>query len=179
MTENFLTCVRCVYVSHRSLLSSRRQSKMSEKKDSVTMLHGAGGTVMHNLVKNYVVKYFGGLSDEAEVPLEAMDDAAVVGDIVFKSDSHAVKPIFFPGGDIGRLSISGTVNDISCLGAMPYALACGLILEEGLALSDLERILASMRQACLEAGVGIVTGGTKVVEKGALGGCVMNVSGIA
>jgi hydrogenase expression/formation protein HypE len=149
-----------------------------EKNSKITMLHGAGGSVMHDLVKNYIVKYFGGLGNDAEVPLEAMDDAAVIGDIVFKSDSHAVKPIFFPGGDIGRLSISGTVNDISCLGAMPYALACGLILEEGLALSDLEKILASMRQACIEAGVGIVTGDTKVVEKGTLGGCVMNVSGI-
>jgi hydrogenase expression/formation protein HypE len=149
-----------------------------EKTEKITMLHGAGGSVMHDLVKNYIVKYFGGLGNIAEVPLEAMDDAAVIGDIVFKSDSHAVKPIFFPGGDIGRLSISGTVNDISCLGAEPYALACGLILEEGLLLSDLERILASMRQACIEAGVGIVTGDTKVVERGSLGGCVMNVSGI-
>jgi len=151
---------------------------VTEKKDSITMLHGAGGTVMHKLVKNYVVKYFSGLTNEAEVPLEAMDDAAVVDNIVLKSDSHAVKPIFFPGGDIGRLSISGTVNDISALGAEPYALACGFILEEGLLISDFERILASMRQACLEAGVGIVTGDTKVVEKGSLGGCVMNVSGI-
>jgi len=150
---------------------------MTDKKDAITMLHGAGGTVMHDLVKNYVVKYFGGVSD-AEVPLEAMDDAAVVGDIVLKSDSHAVKPIFFPGGDIGRIAISGTVNDISCLGAEPYALACGLVLEEGLLISDLERVLASMRQTCIEAGVGIVTGDTKVVEKGSLGGCVMNVSGI-
>jgi hydrogenase expression/formation protein HypE len=149
-----------------------------DKTEKITMLHGAGGSVMHDLVKNCIVKYFGGLSNVAEVPLEAMDDAAVIGDIVLKSDSHAVKPIFFPGGDIGRLSISGTVNDISCLGAEPYALACGLILEEGLLLSDLERILASMRQACIEAGVGIVTGDTKVVEKGSLGGCVMNVSGI-
>jgi hydrogenase expression/formation protein HypE len=150
---------------------------MTEKKDTITMLHGAGGTVMHDLVKNYVVKYFGGLGN-AEVPLEALDDAAVVGDVVFKSDSHAVKPIFFPGGDIGRLAISGTVNDIACLGAEPYALACGLILEEGLAFSDLEKILASMRQTCIEANVGIVTGDTKVVEKGSLGGCVMNMSGI-
>ena len=142
------------------------------------MLHGAGGTVMHNLVKNYIVKAFGGLGNEAEVPLEAMDDAAVIGDIVLKSDSHAVKPIFFPGGDIGRLSISGTVNDISAMGAQPYALACGFILEEGLPISDLERVLASMRQTLIEAGVGIVTGDTKVVEKGALGGLVMNVSGI-
>ena len=151
---------------------------MSRKNEKITMLHGAGGSVMHDLVKNYIVKYFGGLENIAEVPLEAMDDAAVVGDVVFKSDSHAVKPIFFPGGDIGRLSISGTVNDISALGAEPYALACGFILEEGLAMSDFERILASMRQACIEAGVGIVTGDTKVVEKGALGGCVVNVSGI-
>jgi hydrogenase expression/formation protein HypE len=150
---------------------------MTDKKDAITMLHGAGGTVMHDLVKNYVVKYFGGFGN-AEVPLEALDDAAVVDDVVFKSDSHAVKPIFFPGGDIGRLAISGTVNDIACLGAEPYALACGLILEEGLALSDLEKILASMRQTCIEANVGIVTGDTKVVEKGSLGGCVMNVSGI-
>jgi hydrogenase expression/formation protein HypE len=149
-----------------------------DKTEKITMLHGAGGSVMHNLVKNYIVKYLGGLDNDAEVPLEAMDDAAVIGDIVFKSDSHAVKPIFFPGGDIGRLSISGTVNDISCLGAEPYALACGLILEEGLLLSDLERILSSMRQTCVEAGAGIVTGDTKVVEKGSLGGCVMNVSGI-
>ena len=150
---------------------------MKEEKARITMLHGAGGTVMHNFVKNYIVKYFGGFGD-AEVSLEAMDDAAVCGDVVFKSDSHAVKPIFFPGGDIGRLAISGTVNDISALGAEPYALACGLILEEGLALSDLERILASMRQTCSEAEVGFVTGDTKVVEKGSLGGCVMNVSGI-
>jgi hydrogenase expression/formation protein HypE len=151
---------------------------MDSKNEKITMLHGAGGTVMHNLVKNYIVKALGGLSNEAEVPLEAMDDAAVIGDIVLKSDSHAVKPIFFPGGDIGRLSISGTVNDISAMGATPYALACGFILEEGLPFADLERILASMREACIEAGVGVVTGDTKVVEKGALGGLVMNVSGI-
>lgn len=151
---------------------------MDEKKETITMLHGAGGTVMHKLVKDYVVKYFSGLTDEAEVSLEAMDDAAVINDIVLKSDSHAVKPIFFPGGDIGRLGISGTVNDISALGAEPYALACGFVLEEGLLMSDFERILSSMRQACIEAQVGIVTGDTKVVEKGALGGCVMNVSGV-
>ena len=132
---------------------------------------------MHDLVKNYIVKYFGGAS-AAEVPLEALDDAAVIGDIALKSDSHAVKPIFFPGGDIGRLSVSGTVNDLSAIGAEPYALACGFVLEEGLALTDFERILASMQKACVEAGVSIVTGDTKVIEKGTLGGCVINVSGI-
>ena len=151
---------------------------MTDKKDTITMLHGAGGTVMHDLVKNYVVKYFGAVNSSAEVPLEALDDAAVVGDVVLKSDSHAVKPIFFQGGDIGRLAVSGTVNDIAVLGAEPYALTCGFVLEEGLALSDFEKILASMQQTCKEAGVSIVTGDTKVVEKGSLGGCVINVSGI-
>ena len=145
----------------------------------ITMLHGAGGTVMHDLVKNYILKYFGGAESASfEVPLEALDDAAVVGDIVLKSDSHAVKPIFFPGGDIGRLAISGTVNDIAVLGAEPYALACGFVLEEGLPLTDFEKILASMQETCREANVSIVTGDTKVVEKGSLGGCVVNVSGI-
>jgi hydrogenase expression/formation protein HypE len=169
--------MRLFFTLNVLISTEEKATKMTDKKDAITMLHGAGGTVMHDLVKNYVVKYFGGVGN-AEVPLEAMDDAAVVGDVVLKSDSHAVKPIFYPGGDIGRLAISGTVNDIACLGAEPYALACGLILEEGLALSDLERILASMRQTCTEANVGIVTGDTKVVEKGSLGGCVMNVSGI-
>lgn len=141
------------------------------------MLHGAGGSVMHDLVRNYIVKYFGN-GTRFEVPLEALADAAVVNDIVLKSDSHAVKPIFFAGGDIGRLAVSGTVNDIAVLGAEPYALTCGFVLEEGLAISDFERILASMQRACKEAGVNIVTGDTKVVEKGSLGGCIVNTSGI-
>jgi hydrogenase expression/formation protein HypE len=145
--------------------------------EHITMLHGAGGSVMHDLIKDYVVKHFGGARD-IEVPIEAMDDAAVVDEVVLKSDSHAVKPIFFPGGDIGRLSISGTVNDIAMLGAQPYALACGFVLEEGLTLTDFDRILVSMQKTCVEAGVNIVTGDTKVVEKGSLGGCIINTSGI-
>jgi hydrogenase expression/formation protein HypE len=143
----------------------------------VTMLHGAGGTVMHSLIRDYIVKYFAG-GTEAEVPLEAMDDAAVVNGVAFKSDSHVVKPIFFPGGDIGRLAVSGTVNDIAAVGAEPYAMACGFVLEEGLAISDFERILASMQQTCKEACVSIVTGDTKVVERGSLGGCIINTSAI-
>jgi hydrogenase expression/formation protein HypE len=146
-------------------------------RSNITMLHGAGGTVMHDLVKNYIVKHFGD-SGNAEVPLEAMDDAAVVDNVVLKSDSHVVKPIFFPGGDIGRLAVSGTVNDIAAIGAEPFALACGLILEEGLPMSDFEAVLTSMHDTCNEACVNIVTGDTKVVEKGVLGGCVINTSGI-
>ena len=142
----------------------------------ITMAHGAGGTIMAELIKRYVLKYLGG--SQAEVPLEALDDAAVINGIVLKSDSHAVKPIFFPGGDIGRLAVAGTVNDIAVLGAQPLALACGFVLEEGLALADFERILQSMKATCQEADVYVVTGDTKVVEKGGLGGCVVNTSGI-
>jgi hydrogenase expression/formation protein HypE len=150
---------------------------MKRNNERVTMLHGAGGTVMHDLVKNHIVKHFKNIG-KAEVPLQALDDAAAIGDIVLKSDSHAVKPIFFPGGNIGHIAISGTVNDIAALGAEPYALACGVILEEGFELSDFDKILVSMQKTCIKARVGIVTGDTKVIEKGVLGGCVMNVSGI-
>jgi hydrogenase expression/formation protein HypE len=150
---------------------------MPIETERITMLHGAGGTVMHNLIRDYIVRYFGGAT-EVEVPLEAMDDAAVIGDIALKSDSHVVRPIFFPGGDIGRLAVSGTVNDITAIGAKPYALACGFVLEEGLAISDFERILTSMQSTCKEASVSIITGDTKVVEKGSLGGCIINTSGI-
>jgi len=140
------------------------------------MTHGAGGAVMNDLIRRYILRYLGG--SDAEVPLEALDDAAVVDGIVLKSDSHVVKPLFFPGGDIGRLAVSGTVNDISCLGAEPVALTCGFILEEGLAMADFERIVQSMGETCREAGIFVVTGDTKVVEKGALEGCVINTSGI-
>jgi len=131
---------------------------------------------MTELIKKYVLKYLGGSG--AEVPLEALADSAVINDIVLKSDSHAVKPLFFPGGDIGRLAVSGTVNDISVLGAEPVALTSALLLEEGLLMSDLDRILKSMARTCKEAGVYVITGDTKVVEKGSLGGCVINTSGI-
>jgi len=142
----------------------------------ITMAHGAGGAVMNDLIKRYVLKYLGGSS--AEVPLEALDDAAVINDIVLKSDSHAVKPLFFPGGDIGRLAVTGTVNDIAVMGAEPVALTSGFVLEEGLAIADFERIVRSMGETCKEAGVYVITGDTKVVEKGSLEGCVINTSGI-
>jgi len=142
----------------------------------ITMAHGAGGAVMNDLIKRYVLKYLGG--SDAEVPLEALDDAAVIDDIVLKSDSHVVKPLFFPGGDIGRLAVTGTVNDIAVLGAEPVALTSGFVLEEGLAIVDFERIVRSMGETCREAGVYVITGDTKVVEKGALEGCVINTSGI-
>lgn len=140
------------------------------------MAHGAGGSAMDALIKRYILKHLGGSS--AEVPLEALDDAAVIDGIVLKSDSYTVKPLFFPGGDIGRMAVAGTVNDMSVLGAEPLALAAGFVFEEGFPLSDLERILSSINEACKEAGVAVITGDTKVVERGALDKFIINSSGV-
>ncbi|UCE96553.1 MAG: hydrogenase expression/formation protein HypE [Candidatus Bathyarchaeota archaeon] len=147
-----------------------------QNSERIIMAHGAGGAVMGTLIERFVLPYLGGF--QTEVGLEALDDAAVVGEVVFKSDSHVVRPIFFPGGDIGRLAVAGTVNDLAVLGAEPVALGCGFVLEEGLDFSDFELVLESMKTSCDEAGVFVVTGDTKVVEKGALGGLVVNMSGI-
>jgi hydrogenase expression/formation protein HypE len=140
------------------------------------MGHGAGGTVMQDLISKYILHYLGG--SNVEVPLEALDDAAVVGDVVLKTDCHTVKPIFFPGGDIGKLSVAGTVNDIAVLGAKPAALAAGFVIEEGLVLKDLEKITKSMGDTCKEAGVYIITGDTKVMERGAIDQFVITTSGV-
>ena len=146
------------------------------ESEHITMFHGAGGAIMGKLIEQYILPYLGGF--KTDVGLEALDDAAVVDGVVFKSDSHAVHPIFFPGGDIGKLAVAGTVNDMAVLGSEPKALACGFVLEEGLAIEDFERVLTSMKITCEEANVSVVTGDTKVVQKGSLGGLVVNISGI-
>jgi hydrogenase expression/formation protein HypE len=111
-----------------------------------------------------------------------MDDGAVIPfkgeNLVFTTDSHVVRPIFFPGGDIGRISVCGTVNDLTMMGGRPIALSCGMIIEEGFEIDDLARIVASMDEALGEAGANLVTGDTKVVERGALDGIAINTSGI-
>jgi len=142
----------------------------------ISMLHGAGGSVASDLIKKMIISRFSG--SRFEVPLEALDDASVVNGIVFKTDSHAVYPLFFPGGDIGRLSICGTVNDISMIGGIPIALSFGLVMEEGLEISILEKVLDSMKQTCEETNVKIVTGDTKVVERGGLKQMIINTSGM-
>jgi len=144
--------------------------------EHISMAHGAGGSAMDALVKRYILKHLAGSG--AEVPLEALDDAAVIDGIVLKSDSYTVKPLFFPGGDIGRLAVAGTVNDMAVLGAQPLALATGFVFEEGFPLPDLERILSSIDQTCKEAGVAVITGDTKVVERGALDRFMVNSSGV-
>jgi hydrogenase expression/formation protein HypE len=138
--------------------------------------HGAGGESMHELIRNVMLKNIS--PAEADVPLSALDDSGVVDDIVLTTDSHTVKPIFFPGGDIGSLSICGTVNDLSVMGAKPVALSAAFVLEEGFPIPDLERILKSMDSSCKKAGVQILTGDTKVMERGALEKIIINTSGV-
>jgi len=145
----------------------------------VTLMHGAGGEVMGELLQiltRMEHRNAGGIG------LESLDDGAVIPlggqNIVFTTDSHVVRPVFFPGGDIGRLAVCGTVNDLAMMGGRPVALSCSMVIEEGFDSKDLERIVASMDAALGECGASIVTGDTKVLEKGALDGIVVNTAGI-
>lgn len=145
----------------------------------VNLMHGAGGEVMGELLAvltRFEHRNAGGIG------LEALDDGAVIPingtNIVFTTDSHVVRPVFFPGGDIGRISICGTVNDLAMMGGRPIALSCGMIIEEGFLVEDLERIVKSMDQALGECGASLVTGDTKVLERGALDGIAINTAGI-
>lgn len=131
---------------------------------TVQMAHGGGGRMMRQLIEGVFVPAF---SNEA---LEARHDASVVrlgeSRLAFSTDSYVVKPIFFPGGDIGSLAVNGTVNDLAMAGATPLYLSVAFILEEGFALDELRTVVASMRRAADEAGVALVTGDTKVVDRG-------------
>ena len=149
-------------------------------KDAVTMADGAGGEAMMDLVRKIILPRLEGTLPEsvtADVPLSALEDSAVVGDVVFTTDAHTVQPLFFPGGDIGSLSVAGTVNDLAVMGAAPIALSLALVLEEGLPMADLERAMDGVARAAREARVGVVTGDTKVVERGGLAGMVTCTSG--
>lgn len=142
------------------------------------MAQGAGGEAMQDLIHDLVLANLAKGQEGIEVPLDALDDSAVINDIVFTTDSHTVKPIFFPGGDIGSLSVAGTVNDISVMGATPIALSLAMVIEEGLEETDLGRILKSVGDTSRAAGVPVVTGDTKVVERGGLDEIITNTSGI-
>ncbi len=142
----------------------------------VTMAHGSGGASTSELISNVFARHF-----KNDV-LDRMEDSAVVSGserIAVTTDSFVVTPYFFPGGDIGRLSVCGTVNDLLMSGAVPKYLTCGCILEEGMDLDDLDKIIGSMAETAREAGVMIITGDTKVVEKrGEFGGIMINTSGV-
>lgn len=143
---------------------------------TIVMAHGGGGRIMHNLLEDVILPVF------RNPALEARHDAAVIGGrgarLAFTSDSYVVSPFEFPGGDIGSLSVHGTVNDLAMAGARPMYLSASLILEEGLSLDALRRILQSMRGAADAAGVQIVTGDTKVVPRGRGDAIFINTSGI-
>lgn len=149
---------------------------MSDMSEVIKLSHGSGGEASRRLVEDVIAGY---LRNEA---LDPLDDSAVLsirgGRLAFTTDSYVVSPIFFPGGDIGSLAVHGTVNDLAMVGARPVALTLSFILEEGLALTDLHRILASVRSACTEAGVNVVAGDTKVVERGSADGIFINTSGV-
>ncbi|MGD0230564.1 MAG: hydrogenase expression/formation protein HypE [Syntrophorhabdales bacterium] len=139
--------------------------------------HGSGGGLSHELIEGIFVRHFG---NPLLLPLE---DASVFplrggGRMAFTTDSYVVKPLFFPGGDIGRLSVCGTVNDLSMRGAEPLYLSAAFIIEEGFAVADLTRIVVSMAEAAREAGVSIVCGDTKVVERRAADGLFITTAGV-
>ncbi|MDR0308881.1 MAG: hydrogenase expression/formation protein HypE [Coriobacteriales bacterium] len=151
---------------------------MQVSEEYVGLAHGAGGTMMRELIEELFVGSYG--SDE----LRQGDDAAVFSfpgassNLAFTTDSFVVTPRFFPGGDIGRLAVCGTVNDLATSGCQPFALSVAFILEEGLPINELKAICASIASAAAEAGVRIVTGDTKVVGKGQADGIFINTAGV-
>jgi hydrogenase expression/formation protein HypE len=153
-----------------------RRSRPRVKEERITMSHGAGGKATQTLIEAIFL-------DEFRNPLlEPLEDAArlQVGGarLALTTDSYVVAPLFFPGGDIGDLAINGTVNDLATSGAIPLFLSAGFILEEGFPVADLTRIVRSMRAAAEAAGVSVVTGDTKVVQKGKADGCYINTAGV-
>ncbi len=152
-------------------------------EDRITLKYGTGGGAMRALIEQVFSRGLGDASG-SEVGLADMDDGAAirVGDryLVLATDSHVVKPISFPGGDIGRLAVCGTVNDLAMMGATePLALSCAAVLEDGFLRADLEAIWESIRESCKEAGTTIVTGDTKVMGHGEVDGLVLNTTGVA
>ena len=145
----------------------------------VNLMHGAGGEVMGELLQIITnLKH----TNAGGIGLESLDDGAVIPmcgqNVVFTTDSHVVSPIFFPGGDIGRIAVCGTINDLAMMGGRPIALSCGMVIPEGFEIADLERIVASMDIALGECGANLVTGDTKVLERGALDTIIINTAGI-
>jgi hydrogenase expression/formation protein HypE len=160
-------------------------SPVASDSDRILLKHGAGGRAMRRLIADAFLTAFA--TDPpiraGIVGVSAMDDGGAVrlGDhwLVMTTDSHVIQPVFFPGGDIGRLAVSGTVNDLAMMGATDVlGLTCAVIIEEGFARADLERILDSMRVACAEAGAAVIAGDTKVMGAREIDGIVVNTTGI-
>src|SRR5574342_449279 len=141
--------------------------------DRIFLVHGSGGRLMHELISRHFSPAFG---------IEGAGDSAVVEmpsrRLAYTTDSYVLTPLFFPGGNIGELAVNGTVNDLAVSGAEPFFLTAGFVIEEGFLLSDLKKIVASMASAAGKAGVKIIAGDTKVVNKGKADGIFINTSGI-
>ena len=154
---------------------------MKTSEEKISLAHGAGGAAMMKLIVDVALKELS-LRRAGEVGLDELDDGATIsfGDktLVLTTDSHTIKPLFFPGGDIGRLAIAGTVNDLAVMGARPLAMACAAVFEEGFLVEDFRKICRSIDVAAREANVPLITGDTKVMERGALDGAVLTTTGI-
>lgn len=146
------------------------------RHETVQLAHGGGGRLMRALIEEVFLSAFGAQA------LHERHDSAVLpspaGRLAFTTDSYVVSPLFFPGGDIGKLAVFGTVNDLAMAGARPAWMSAGFILEEGLPFDVLRRVVASMREAAAEAGIALVTGDTKVVDRGKGDGLFLNTAGI-
>jgi hydrogenase expression/formation protein HypE len=157
-------------------IEKARARKAKLKEERITLSHGSGGKATQTLIEAVFLEAF---SNPLLAPLE---DGAVLtahgGRLAFTCDSYVVSPLFFPGGDIGDLAVNGTVNDLAVSGARPLWLSAGFILEEGFPVADLERIVGSMAAAAERAGVQVVTGDTKVVQRGKADGCYVNTAGV-
>ncbi|MBS2007554.1 MAG: hydrogenase expression/formation protein HypE [Cyanobacteria bacterium SZAS TMP-1] len=151
------------------------------RAETINMSHGSGGKAMRDLIEDVFLKSFDNpqlamLEDQARIDLSAL--TALGNRLAMTTDSYVVDPIFFNGGDIGKLAVCGTVNDLAVGGAIPLYLTCGMIIEEGLSVEDLRRIVTSMKAAADAAGVTIVTGDTKVVDRGAADKVFINTAGV-
>ncbi len=148
----------------------------------IGMSHGAGGEVMQNLISDVILGNLTNKKVNGGVGLDDLDDGATIPldgyEIVMTTDSHTVNPIFFPGGDIGKIAIAGTANDVSVMGAKPLAIANAMVISEGFPGEDFERIIKSMDEVCREVGVAVITGDTKVMEKDKLDRIVISTAGI-
>jgi hydrogenase expression/formation protein HypE len=147
-----------------------------QPRDVIVLGHGSGGKLSHDLINRLFLPELG------KAAPRALDDSAIVNmngqRVALTTDSHVVSPLFFPGGDIGKLAVCGTVNDLAMVGAKPYALTCGFVVEEGLSFEILQRVVQSMRDAAAEAGVFIAAGDTKVVQRGGADKLFINTSGV-
>jgi hydrogenase expression/formation protein HypE len=154
----------------------RYAGRLDLKHGAVDMSHGSGGRAMAQLIDELFRRHL-----DNDLLAQGNDQALFTppaGRLAVSTDGHVISPLFFPGGDIGSLAVHGTVNDVAMCGARPLYLTAGFILEEGLPLADLARIVESMARACSEAGVPVVTGDTKVVERGKGDGCFITTTGV-